>query len=296
MKAALQPKLHAPHLPRLAWKIPAVPSVALVTVLLMVLAALLGPALHPTDPNTGSLLTRLQPPVFAGGSWTYPLGTDEQGRDILARLLWGARTSFLVSGSATLLGLLVGVTLGMAAGYARGSLLDHLINFLAELQLGLPFVLLAITASLVFGKSLAVLVVLAALSTWPTYARVTYGSVLSLRQREFVTAAEALGASEVHVALRHLLPHLAAPLAIFGTLCLGAIILLESSLSFLGIGIQTPLVSWGAMIGEGREYLSSAWWLALTPGLALSVLILCIGLIGDWLRDHFDPRTTGGRS
>jgi len=155
-------------------------------------------------------------------------------------------------------------------------------------QLSLPFLLLAVAVALVLGTSLSVLIFLAALATWPVYTRVVRGMVLSLREREFVIAARALGATNLHIMIRHLLPNLAAPLLVLATLSIGRIILLESGLSFLGIGVQPPTPSWGNMINEGREYLSTAWWLATMPGVALVVLTMTVGTIGDWLRDLMD--------
>lgn len=258
---------------------------------IIVLAAAVGPLLWPIDPTETRLLARLRPPVFAGGDWAHPLGTDQLGRDILARLLHGARISLLVSVTATIVGGSVGTLAGLAAGFAHGRPIDQLVTFLVDLQLALPFILLAIAAALVFGSSLPVLIALGSLAAWPAYARVARGVAMSLREREFVLAAHALGGRDAHVMVRHLLPNLAAPIAVLATLGLGNLILFESALGFLGIGIKPPAPSWGTMIGEGREYLSRAWWLATVPGMALVLVTVSVGVLGDAFRDRLDVRT-----
>jgi peptide/nickel transport system permease protein len=257
---------------------------AAVVLLLMVSAVLLVGVISPGDPTAQSLRARLTPPLI---NPDYPLGTDSTGRDLLIRLLHGGRISLLIGITATIIGTIVGVALGVISGYARGWL-DEVISYVAEVQLSLPFVLLAIAVALVLGRSLAVLIGLAALSTWPIYSRVVRGEVLSLRERDFVVAARALGASDAHIITRHLLPNIAAPILVLATINIGRIILLESGLSFLGIGIQPPTPSWGNMISDGREVLPVAWWISTLPALALMLLTLAIGTLGDWLRDVLD--------
>lgn len=266
-------------------------AVAVLTVLALVAAS--APVLAPHSPTASSLLVRLQPPVFAGGDWSHPFGTDALGRDVLSRALFGARVSLMVAGVATLLGAFVGTVLGLLSGTYARSPLDHVVTYLVDVQLSLPFILLAIATSLVLGTSLPVLIGLAALATWPSYARVVRGVVLSLREREFVTAAIALGASDARVMARHLLPNLAAPLIVLATLSVGSIVLFESALSFLGIGIRPPAPSWGVMIAEGREYLARAPWLTLVPSAFLVALTLSVGVLGDALRDRLDVKTPG---
>ncbi|MBK8023767.1 MAG: ABC transporter permease [Chloroflexi bacterium] len=243
--------------------------------------------LAPHDPNSMNLLNRLDPPVWQGGSWEFPLGTDALGRDLLSRIFYGGRISLAIGGASSLLGLAIGTLLGLISGYARGWA-DHIIMYLVDVQLSLPFVLLAVAVALVLGTSLAVLIFMAALATWPVYTRVVRGIVLSLREREFVIASRAIGATNLHIMLRHIFPNMLAPLLVLITLSVGRIILLESGLSFLGIGVQPPTPSWGNMINEGREYLSTAWWIANMPGIALVLLTMAVGTIGDWLRDVSD--------
>jgi peptide/nickel transport system permease protein len=254
-------------------------------------AVLLADVLAPHDPTGMNLRARLKPPVFVSDAALpeFPLGTDAIGRDLLSRILYGGQVSLLVGGVATTLGLLLGTFSGLISGYV-GGWLDEIIMYLVDVQLSLPFLLLAVAVALVLGTTLPVLIGLAALATWPIYARVVRGSVLSVRERDYVLAARAAGATDRHIILRHLLPNLLAPVLVLATLSVGRIILLESGLSFLGIGIQPPTPSWGNMISEGREYLSTAWWLSTMPGIALVLLTMAVGTIGDWLRDVMDVR------
>lgn len=262
-------------------------NVSLFVLVTVVLAVLFAGVVAPHDPTDMNLRERLSPPVWQGGSWEFALGTDATGRDLLSRVLHGGQVSLLVGGVGTLFGLVLGTFLGIVAGYLRGRV-DELILYLVDVQLSLPFLLLAVAVALVLGTSLTVLIFLAALATWPVYTRVVRGVVLSLREREFVVAARALGATDGHIMRHHLLPNLVAPLLVLATLSIGRIILLESGLSFLGIGVQPPTPSWGNMINEGREYLATAWWLATMPGVALVLLTMAVGTLGDWLRDLMD--------
>lgn len=267
--------------------LPVALSFAILIVLL--LAVLLADVLATANPTAINLRARLQPPFQTPveGADYFLLGTDATGRDIFSRLLHGGRVSLFVGGVATVLGLVFGVGLGLISGFARGWL-DELIMYFVDVQLSLPFVLLAVAVALVLGRSLPVLVGLAALSTWPVYARVVRGEVLSLREREFVVAARAMGAGAGRIMWAHLLPNVLASVLVLGTINIGRIILLESALSYLGIGIQPPTPSWGTMINEGRDYLSNEWWLSTLPALALMLLTLAVGTIGDWLRDVLD--------
>lgn len=262
-----------------------------IVLLITMLSALFAPQLAPHDANDINLRARLQAPAWMdGGDMNHPLGTDATGRDILSRLLYGGRASLAIGVTACLLGMLVGTPLGIISGYARGAW-DQVIMYLVDVQLSMPFLLLAIAVALVLGSSIPVLIGIAALSTWPYYARVVRGSVLALRDQEFVTSARALGARPFRIMLRHLLPSLVSPVVVLLTLNLGRIILLESGLSFLGIGVRPPTPSWGNMIDDGRSYLNTAWWISVMPGLALMALTMAVGTIGDWLRDRADVTT-----
>jgi peptide/nickel transport system permease protein len=261
----------------------------LVLVTIIIISAF-ADGLSAQDPNAIHLRSRLAPPAWVdgdGGSWTHPLGTDRIGRDVLSRTLHGGRVSLLIGVLASFAGLVVGTALGLVSGYVRGAF-DHLIMYLIDVQLSLPFILLAIALALILGSSLIVLIGIAALSAWPFYARVVRGSVLSLRRREFVIAAQALGATPIHIMRRHLLPNVLSPILVIATLSLARIILLESGLSFLGIGVPPAIPSWGNMIDEGRGNLNNAAWIALTPSVFLMLLTMAVGTIGDWLRDVTD--------
>lgn len=262
-------------------------KLSLVVLILITLAVSFAGAIAPHNPTTMNLRSRLAPPVWQGGTREFSVGTDATGRDLLSRILHGGQVSLLVGGIATVIGLILGTFLGIVSGYSR-SWLDQFIMYLVDVQLSLPYLLLAVAVALVLGTSLTVLIFLAALATWPVYTRVVRGVVLSLREREFVLASRAIGATNSHIMLHHLLPNLVAPILVLATLSIGRIILLESGLSFLGIGVQPPTPSWGNMINEGREYLSTAWWLATMPGVALVLLTMAVGTLGDWLRDLMD--------
>lgn len=264
---------------------------SLFVILVILTCALLAPVLAPYDASAIDLRSRLKPPAWVeGGSSKHLLGTDATGRDILSRILYGGRVSLAIGLTACLLGALVGTPLGLLSGYARGAW-DQVIMYLVDLQLSMPFLLLAIAVSLVLGSTVPVLIGIAALSTWPYYARVVRGAVLSLRDQEFVTSAVALGSRPPRVMFRHLLPSLVSPIIVLLTLNLGRIVLLESGLSFLGIGVRPPTPSWGNMIDDGRSYLNTAWWISIMPSMALMALTMAVGTVGDWLRDKADVAT-----
>ncbi|MDP2703034.1 MAG: ABC transporter permease [Candidatus Rokubacteria bacterium] len=262
-------------------------------VALLALLAVVAPWVVPQDPERQSLRTRLRPPTLEGADGrAHLLGTDHLGRDILARVIYGSRVSLVVGLSAVLVGGLIGSTLGLAAGY-RGGRVDAVIMTVADAQLAFPFILLAIGIIAVLGPSFPTLVVVIGLSGWVSYARILRAQVLVLRSREFVEAIRALGGSTVRVVLRHVLPNVLASLVVVATLELARSIVLEATLSFLGLGIQPPTPSWGGMIQEGRDYLDSAWWIATCPGIVLMISSIVISRTGDWLRDVLDPTLRG---
>jgi peptide/nickel transport system permease protein len=266
----------------------------LIVIAATVVLAALAPVLAPADPLRNDLLDRLTPPAWVqGGSASRPLGTDTLGRDVTSRLLYGARVSLVVGFSAVLLAGSVGVVLGLLAGYYRGRLDDVLMR-LGDIQLAFPVLVLAVAVLAVLGASLLNVVVVLGLTGWIAYARIVRGEVLSLREREFVDAARALGADDGHILLRHLLPNVLPPITVVATFSVARTIIAEASLSFLGLGIPAPAPSWGAMLDEGRNYITTGWWLALFPGLAILLLVLGINLVGDWLRDLLDPRMERG--
>jgi peptide/nickel transport system permease protein len=260
----------------------------LITVLLLLAA--FGPLLDLPDPTRTNLRARMTAPTI---SWTglgaYPLGTDQLGRDILSRIVAGSRVTLAVAGAAVILGGIVGTLLGLVAGYF-GGIVDRLLMRLADIQLAVPLMLLALMVIAALGPSLQNLIMVLALVSWVRYARIVRGQVLAVREREFVQSARAIGASSPRIILRHILPNVLTPAVVVATLELARVIVLEAGLSFLGLGVQPPNPSWGRMLAEGRTYISSAWWIITFPGLALMLTVLSVNLLGDWLRDHFDPR------
>jgi peptide/nickel transport system permease protein len=277
---------------RLRRDLPALVGLCVIAVAMLV--ATFATALAPADPVKNRLLDRLTPPMWApGGSATHPLGTDTLGRDVLSRLLHGARISLVVGLAAVLVAGVVGVVLGLVAGY-RGGWADDLLMRLGDIQLAFPVLLLGVAVIAVLGASLVNMILVLGASGWVTYARIARGETLSLKERDFVAAARALGAPAGHVVRRHLLPNVLPPLMVVTTFSVARTIIAEASLSFLGLGLPPPTPSWGAMLDEGRNYITTGWWLALFPGLAILVLVLAINLCGDWLRDALDPRIEKG--
>lgn len=245
--------------------------------------------LAPHDPIANNLRSRLLPPFWmSGADPLFPLGTDSLGRDLLSRLMYGARVSLAIGFIGTLLGLLIGTFSGVLAGFV-GGLLDDALMFLVDAFIALPFLVIALTVIAVFGSSLTVLIGLAAFSGWAAYTRLARGQVLSVHQQPYVLAAQSLGATPWRIMLRHIVPNIVAPMVVLATVTMTGIILLESSLSFLGLGIQPPTPTWGAMLGDGRNFLANSWWIGVFPGIAIMLLTMAISLIGDWLRDILDP-------
>lgn len=256
----------------------------------LLLTTLLGPLVWTVDPVAVDLTQRFSVPVWAeGGAWLHPLGTDNLGRDVLARLLNGARISLLVAFSTVIVSMLVGVTLGVVSGYFGGHV-DSVIMRIGDIFLAYPFMLLTISIIAILGPSLVNLILVLALSDWVTYARTIRGSVLSVKTREFVTAAHAIGSSHTYIIGRHILPNVMAPVLVLGTVRAANYIIWESGLSFLGMGVPPPTATWGMMLAEGRNYILNAGWLITLPGIAIMLTILSINLLGDGLRDVFDPR------
>jgi peptide/nickel transport system permease protein len=265
----------------------------LVFVVLLATVAAAAPWLAPLDPIRQSLRGRLAPPTLeAADGRARLLGTDQLGRDVLSRIIWGSRVSLVVGIAAVVVGGILGATLGIAAGF-RGGFADSVIMTIADAQLAFPFILLAIGIIAVLGPSFPTLIVVIGLSGWVSYARILRAQVLVLRSREFVDAIHALGGSVPRVVLRHILPNVLSSLVVIATLELARAIVLEATLSFLGLGIQPPTPSWGGMIQEGREYLDSAWWISTFPGLVLMLTSLVVSRTGDWLRDLLDPTLRG---
>jgi peptide/nickel transport system permease protein len=262
----------------------------LLVVLGVILAALLAPVFAPFDPLEQDIGQRLREPGWQDAQGrVHPLGTDHLGRDILSRIVYGSRIALVVGLAAVLISGILGMVVGLVAGYFGGRVDDFLMR-LADVQLAFPFILLAIAVIGVLGPSLRNIIIVIGVSSWVVYARVVRGEVLSIREREYVQAAVALGSRHGRVLRQHVLPNTFTPWLVVATLDMARVIVIESALSFLGLGVQPPTPTWGGMLADGRVYLSTAWWLATFPGLAILVTVLGINLFGDGLRDTLDPR------
>ena len=253
-------------------------------------AAVLAPQIAPWDPARQMLLKRLRPPMWeARGLREHPLGTDHLGRDILSRILYGGRISLGVGLSAVTLSCLIGVTLGLLAGF-HGGRADAFIMRVVDVFLAIPYILLAMGVVFALGPSLLNVILVMAMTRWVQFARIVRADVLSIREREFVSGARARGNRSTRLLLRHVLPNALTPIIVVSTLELAFMIIYESALSFLGLGVQPPTPTWGWMLSDGRNYVATAWWLATFPGLAIMLTVLAVNLLGDWLRDTLDPR------
>lgn len=260
-------------------------------VLVVFVATALGAAWLPLpSPTQSNLRARMAPPTLSlTRIGSYPLGADQLGRDMLSRIVHGSRVTLTVGAAAVVLGGIVGVLLGLLAGFL-GGFWDRILMRLVDMQLAFPLILLAVIVVAALGPSLQNLIIVLALTTWTRYARIVRGQVLALREREFVQSARAIGASAGRIMLRHILPNVLTPILVVATLELARVIILEASLSFLGLGVQPPYPSWGRMLAEGRTYMATGWWIATFPGLAILLSVLSVNLLGDWLRDYFDPK------
>lgn len=255
--------------------------------ILMLGIVCISPWLYPNAGSQIDLMHRLQPPFQ---SLHHILGTDPLGRDILARVIVGGQISLLIGFTSVAGSLILGSIIGLIAGFYRG-FWDMLLMRFADIQLALPFILLAITFTAILGSSITLLIIFMVVAQWVQYARVIRGSVLSLREREFVQAAQASAIPTYWIIIRHILPNSFGPVLILTMLNIGNNILLASSLSFLGLGIDPSVASWGGMLADGRTYMQTAWWVCVFPGLAIMLTVLGMNLLGDWFRDRLDPST-----
>lgn len=253
-------------------------------------AAIFAPWIAPHDPGAASFLVALNPPFWVeGGSIAYPLGADQLGRDILSRLIYGAQLSLIVSFFAIVIAGSVGIVLGLTAGYVGGAI-DSLIMRIVDAFLAMPFILMALGFVAALGTSVTNIVIVMAITNWARYARLVRGEVLSVKERDFVALARVAGQPRWRIVWKHVLPNVTNSIIILATLDLGRVIILEASLSFLGLGVQPPAISWGLMLADGRSYMTVAWWLTVMPGLAILFTVLSLNIMGDWLRDRLDPR------
>ena len=259
-------------------------------VVLFFAMALLAPWLAPHDPYDTDLLRRLQPPAWMeGGDWSYVFGCDALGRDIVSRIIYGARISIFIGVVVVLLATLVGTLAGLAAGYLGGAV-DGVISRIVDVLLGFPYLIFAIGLMGMMGPGLQNIILALVYKEWTISCRVVRGETLATRELEYIEAARAVGASRTHIMLREILPNIMSPLIVVATTRMATIIILEASLSFLGLGMQPPLASWGSMVADGRSFLSDAWWVSTLPGIAIFLLVLAINLASQGLRDAFDPR------
>jgi peptide/nickel transport system permease protein len=274
---------------RRALRIPRRPAalVGLTILAVVVFAAIFAPLIAPHDPNDQDVARRLRPPFQAESP--YILGTDQVGRDVLSRIIYGTRVALIVGLSAVALSGAIGITLGLLSGF-YGGLIDDLIGWVSSVELAFPFVLLAIAVVAVIGANLFNLVIVLSIVAWVTYARIVRAETLAIRDLEFVQAARTLGVGDLRVLFRHILPNVLTPVIVIATFEVARMIISEASLSFLGLGVEPRIPSWGSMLADGRQYLATAWWIATFPGLGIMLTVLAINLVGDWLRDVLDPR------
>lgn len=259
-------------------------------VVLFVLMAIFAPLIAPHDPNETDLFRRLQPPGWAaGGEWSYLLGCDALGRDILSRIIYGTRISIFIGAAVILVATTIGILAGLAAGYLRGWV-DVIISRLVDILLGFPYLIFAIGLMAMMGPGLVNIILALAYKEWVIPCRVVRGETLVTRELEYVEAARALGASRWHIMRKEILPNILSPVIVVATIRMAHVIILEASLSFLGLGVQPPTASWGSMVADGRAFILEAWWVSTFPGLAILLLVLAINVASQGLRDAFDPR------
>ena len=296
---AIESSLLESGIPRRVWHIltrwPILPVIVLI---LLVASGLFAPLIAPADPLKQELALRNAPPFWYAEYWSEQeefsrtsrlLGADHVGRDVLSRVIYGARISLQVMAVSLTTGVIIGTSLGLVAGYV-GGLVDELIMRAVDVWLALPFVLLALVAVIVFGGSLLLVMILLALFTWASFVRFVRGEVLSLKERDYVALARVAGASTTRIILRHILPGVINTVIVVTTLRVGQLILTEATLSFIGAGIPAPTPAWGLIISEGRSYVTTAWWSTFFPGLAIFLVVMSLNFLGDWMRDRFDPR------
>ncbi len=264
------------------------PLVVLVLVLLV--PAIFANVLTPHHPEIGTLSKAMQPPVWIeGGDWSRPLGADTQGRDVMTRIFYGARVSLAISLISIFLSGLIGSSLGMAAAYF-GGWVDHVISRLVDIAVAIPAILFALVLGVVIGAGFQTVVIVVLYILWSRYARQVRGETLAIMNQDYIARARVAGSSPLRIMVRHILPNVFNTLVVLATLQIGFVIILESSLSFLGVGIPRPTPAWGSMVADGRSLIIVAWWISLFPGLAIVLTVLSMNLLGDWLRDKLDPK------
>jgi len=266
---------------------PVVPGLAIG---ILVFAAVFAPVITTHNPRLGNLRDQQIPPVWMeGGRSAHLLGTDNVGRDIFARIIYGSRVSLAVATTVLVFGCAIGTSLGLIAGYVGGQL-DEILMRAVDFTLAVPFIMVALVTITVFGHSLTLLLILLILFSWGGFTRQARGETLSLKTRDYVALARIAGASGPRIIVRHILPGVFSTIVVVASLSVGGLILTESTLSFLGVGIQPPTPAWGLMVADGRNFLRSAWWISTFPGVAIFLTVFAVNFMGDWFRDYFDPR------
>lgn len=262
---------------------------ALIILTLVIFSAIFASVITPHDPSLQTLRLRLKPPIWQEGSVEgHILGTDALGRDMLSRLIFGGRISLVVGIASVLVQGTIGVSVGLIAGYYGGRV-DTVIMRIGDIQQAVPFLILAIAVTAVLDSSLTNVIFVLGITGWVTYGRIVRGQVLSIREREFVEAAQALGSSNIRIIFRHILPNVVGAVTVVSTLTISTMILAEASLSFLGFGVPPSIITWGGMVTSGRDYIANGWWVSVLPGIAIFVTVLSINVLGDWLREAIDP-------
>ena len=266
----------------------------LIIIIFFFFIAIFSDYITPHGPNEYNLRMRYLPPFWAGGKIEYFLGTDQLGRDMLSRLIYGSRISLIVGIGGVIVSMILGVFLGLICGFYRG-ITDAIISRIIDTLMSIPFILLAISIVGLVGitgdDSLLVIIIVLGLTGWITFARVVRGEVLSIREKEYIESAYAIGQKNYFIMFVHILPNVMPSIIVLSTLQIATVIIAESSLSFLGLGVKPPIVTWGSMLADGRDHLATSWWLATFPGIAITVTTLGLIMFGDWLRDYLDPKT-----
>tara|TARA_B100001750_G_scaffold187426_1_gene156878 strand:+ start:121 stop:981 length:861 start_codon:yes stop_codon:yes gene_type:complete len=267
------------------------PLIWILLLALLIISAIAAPLLTQYDPIRDADFTAvLLPPIFIeGGTTEHLLGTDQIGRDIFSRMLYGGRVSLMVAGVSIVSGTIIGTILGLISGF-KGGLIDEIIMRLVDMWIALPFIMVALVLAIVLGQSYGVMFLLLTLVAWVSFVRPIRGEVLSLREREYIQYAISSGASQSRLMLRHILPNISSTVLVIATMKAGSLVLAESILSFLGVGIPAPTPTWGSLVSDGRGYLEEAWWISTMPGLSILFLVMSLNFLGDWLRDRWDPK------
>ncbi len=265
--------------------------IGLAIIIIFVIVAFLAPIISPFDPSEQNLTERLHKPIWGNENYSsiHILGTDQLGRDVLSRIIYGSRISISVSLCGTIFGLIFGTIMGAIAGYF-GKFIDTIISRIIDIQLSFPFMLIAIFVASTIGPGIINIIIVAGITSWVRFARIARAEVLNIKNLEYITATRALGGKNIRIILNHILPNIISPIIVIASLEVSKIVLMEASLSFLGLGVPPQIPTWGRMLAQSITYLQTASYLAVIPGIAITLLVLSLNLFGDWLRDYLDPK------